>query len=184
MPCEVRFVRLPSSSGRLIRASITDITERKRSDAIAAGERRVFEKIAANAPLSSVLEAICEVIERAMAGGCCAINLFDPERQVLSFGAAPSLPRAFVAAMDRTPIGIRFGSCAAAVYLSRQVTVADIETDALWEFRREAAAHARTARRLVRAHSRLGRARFSGPSPSTSANQACLARATTSSCRA
>jgi diguanylate cyclase (GGDEF)-like protein/PAS domain S-box-containing protein len=142
MPCEVRFVRLPSSSGRLIRASITDITERKRGDAIAAGERRVFEKIAANAPLSSVLEAICEVIERAMAGGCCAINLFDPERQVLSCGAAPSLPRAFVAAMDRTPIGIRFGSCSASVYLSRQVTVADIDTDALWQFRRDAAEHA------------------------------------------
>ena len=51
MPCEVRFVRLPSSNRRLIRASIIDITERKRSDAIAAGERRVFEKIAANAPL-------------------------------------------------------------------------------------------------------------------------------------
>jgi diguanylate cyclase (GGDEF)-like protein/PAS domain S-box-containing protein len=142
IPCEVRFVRLPSSSGRLIRASITDITERKRGDAIAAGERRVFEKIAANAPLSSVLEAICEVIERAMAGGSCAINLFDPERQVLSCGAAPSLPRAFVAAMDRTPIGIRFGSCSACVYLSRQVTVADIDTDALWQFRRDAAEHA------------------------------------------
>ncbi|GAC1503806.1 MAG: hypothetical protein NVS1B6_11390 [Steroidobacteraceae bacterium] len=52
MPCEVRFVRLPSSNRRLIRASITDITERKRADAIAAGERRVFEKIAANMPLS------------------------------------------------------------------------------------------------------------------------------------
>jgi diguanylate cyclase (GGDEF)-like protein/PAS domain S-box-containing protein len=142
IPCEVRFVRLPSSSGRLIRASITDITERKRGDAIAAGERRVFEKIAANAPLSSVLEAICEVIERAMAGGSCAINLYDPERQVLRCGAAPSLPRAFVAAMDRTPIGIRFGSCSASVYLSRQVTVADIDTDALWQFRRDAAEHA------------------------------------------
>jgi diguanylate cyclase (GGDEF)-like protein/PAS domain S-box-containing protein len=142
MPCEVRFVRLPSSNGRLIRASITDITERKRNDAIAAGERRVFEKIAANAPLTSALEAICEVIERVMAGGFCSISLFEAERQVLSFGVAPSLPRAFVAAMDRAPIGIRFGSCSAAVYLSRQVTVADIDTDALWEFRREAAAHA------------------------------------------
>ncbi len=142
LPCEVRFVRLPSSNLRLIRASITDITERKRSDAIAAGERRVFEKIAANAPLISVLEAISEVIERVMAGGSCAINLFDEDRQALSFGVAPSLPRAFVVAMDRTPVGIRFGSCSAAVYLSRQVTVADIETDALWEFRREAAQHA------------------------------------------
>jgi len=142
MPCEVRFVRLPSSNRRLIRASITDITERKRADAIAAGERRVFEKIAANAPLSSALRSICELIERVMAGSYCAINLLDPERQALNFGVAPNLPREFVAAMDSAPVGIRYGSCAAAVYLARQITVADIETDALWEFRREAALHA------------------------------------------
>lgn len=142
LPCEVRFVRLPSSNRRLIRASIIDITERKRADAIAAGERRVFEKIAANAPLASVLEAISEVIERVMVESCCSINLLDRERQVLSFGVAPRLSREFVAAMDGAPIGIRFGSCAAAVYLGRQVTVADIETDAFWEFRREAAQHA------------------------------------------
>jgi diguanylate cyclase (GGDEF)-like protein/PAS domain S-box-containing protein len=142
VPCEVRFVRLPSSNSRLIRASITDITERKRGDAIAAGERRIFEKIAANAPLDLVLESIGEVIERVMPGGHCTINLFDAEHQVLNYGVAPSLPRAFVAAMDRSPVGIRYGSCAAAVYLARQVSVADIETDALWEFRREAARHA------------------------------------------
>jgi diguanylate cyclase (GGDEF)-like protein/PAS domain S-box-containing protein len=142
MPCEVRFVRLPSSNRRLIRASITDITERKRAEAIAAGERRVFEKIAANAPLTSALESICELIERVMVESYCAINLLDNERQVLNFGVAPKLPREFVAAMDGAPIGIRFGSCAAAVYLARQITVADIETDALWEFRREAALHA------------------------------------------
>jgi len=132
-------VRLPSSNRRLIRASITDITERKRADAIAAGERRVFEKIAANAPLNSALRSICELIERVMAGSYCAINLLDPERQALNFGVAPNLPREFVAAMDSAPVGIRYGSCAAAVYLARQITVADIETDALWEFRREAA---------------------------------------------
>jgi diguanylate cyclase (GGDEF)-like protein/PAS domain S-box-containing protein len=142
MPCEVRFVRLPSSNRRLIRASITDITERKRAEAIAAGERRVFEKIAANAPLSSALESICELIERVMAESYCAVNLLDHERQALTFGAAPHLPREFVAAMDGVPVGIRFGSCSAAVYLARQVTVADVEADALWEFRREAAQRA------------------------------------------
>ncbi len=142
MPCEVRFVRLPSSNRRLIRASITDITERKRADAIAAGERRVFEKIAANAPLSTALASICELIERVLAESYCAINLLDRDRQTLSFGVAPNLPREFVAAMDCTPVGIRYGSCAAAVYLERQITVADIETDALWEYRREAAQHA------------------------------------------
>ena len=139
MPCEVRFVRLPSSNRRLIRASITDITERKRAEAIAAGERRVFEKIAANAPLSSALESICGLIERVMAESCCAVSLLDQERQVLAFGAAPHLPREFVAALDGVPVGIRFGSCSAAVYLARQITVADIDSDALWEFRREAA---------------------------------------------
>ncbi len=138
-PCEVRFVRLPSSNRRLLRASIIDISERKRADAIASGERRVFEKIAANAPLTAVLEAICELIQRAMPESCCAINLLDREKQALSVGVSPNLPREFVQAMDYAPVGIRFGSCSAAVYLSRLVTVADIETDALWEYRRVAA---------------------------------------------
>lgn len=142
VPCEVRLVRLPSSNRRLLRASIIDITERKRAEAVAAGERRVFEKIAANAPLATVLDALCEVIERATSDGLCAINLLDRDRQALTCGAAPHLPREFVAAMDCAPIGIRFGSCSAAVYLGRQVTVADVESDALWEFRREAARHA------------------------------------------
>ena len=102
----------------------------------------MFEKIAANAPLSSALESICEVIERAMPDSCCAINLLDREKQALSLGVAPNLPRPFVVAMDYAPVGIRFGSCAAAVYLNRLVIVADIQTDALWEFRREAALHA------------------------------------------
>jgi diguanylate cyclase (GGDEF)-like protein/PAS domain S-box-containing protein len=120
---------------------VRDSTERKRADAIAAGERRVFEKIAANAPLSEALEAIVEVIERVMVDSFCAVNLLDHERRVLSFGVAPRLPRAFLLAMDHAPIGMRFGSCSAAVHLSRSITVSDIEVDALWECRREAARH-------------------------------------------
>jgi diguanylate cyclase (GGDEF)-like protein/PAS domain S-box-containing protein len=118
---------------------IRDITERHLAEVAMRGERRVFEKIAANAPLNSALDAICEVIERVMPDGKCAISLLDQERQALSVGVAPSLPRRFLAAMDFSPIGIRFGSCAAAVYLGGPVTVSDIESDALWEFRREAA---------------------------------------------
>jgi diguanylate cyclase (GGDEF)-like protein/PAS domain S-box-containing protein len=121
---------------------IRDITERKRADAIATGERRIFEKIAANAPLPLVLESIAEVIERVLSYAFCAINLLDEAAAVLNYAVAPRLPREFVVAMDRAPIGIRFGSCSAAVYLARQVTVADIETDALWEYRRDAARRA------------------------------------------
>jgi len=139
IPCEVRFVRLPSSNRRLIRASITDITERKRAEAIAAGERRVFEKIAANAPLQAVLEAISEVIERVMPASFCAINLLDQERRTLSFRVASRLPREFVVAMDGAPAGLRFGSCAAAAHLARPVVIADVGTDPVWEYRRDAA---------------------------------------------
>jgi len=139
LPCEVRFVRLPSFNRRLIRASITDIAARKRGEAIAAGERRVFEQIAANAPLDAVLGAIAEVIERVMPRSNCAINLLDGEHGVLNFGVAPSLPREFLVAMDGTPIGMRYGSCAAAVHTARAVMVADIAHDDSWEFRRDAA---------------------------------------------
>ncbi len=142
IPCEVRFVRLPSANRRLIRASITDITERKRADAIAAGERRVFEAVAANAPLSSALEAIAEVIERVVPESFCAINLFDRERRTLCAGVAPRLPREFVVAMDDAPAGLRFGSCAAAAELGRPVLTADIAADPYWECRREAASNA------------------------------------------
>ena len=48
IPCEVRFVRLPSSGGGLIRASIIDIAERKQAELVAAGERRALEKIASS----------------------------------------------------------------------------------------------------------------------------------------
>jgi diguanylate cyclase (GGDEF)-like protein/PAS domain S-box-containing protein len=141
-PCEVRFVRLPSSRGSLIRASITDITERKRAELIGAGERRAFEKIASSEPLSGALTAITEVVERVLPDAICCIRLYDPVRKTLVHAAGPSLPRRYVALMDNVPAEIRFGSCAAAVSLQRQIIVPDIANDALWEHRRAAAIHA------------------------------------------
>ncbi len=142
IPCEVRFVRLPSSAGSLIRASITDITERKRAELIGAGERRAFEKIASNEPLSGALTAITEVVERVLPDAICCIRLYDPDKRTLSHAAGPSLPREYVALMENVPAEIRFGSCAAAVSLQRQIIVPDIAKDALWEHRREAALRA------------------------------------------
>ena len=142
IPCEVRFVRLPSSSGSLIRASIIDITERKRAELIAAGERRAFEKIASSEPLSGALTAITEVVERVLSDAICCIRLYDPVKRTLAHAAGPSLPREYVALMDDVPTEIRFGSCAAAIALQRQIIVPDIAKDALWEHRREAALRA------------------------------------------
>ena len=139
IPSEVRFVRLPSSNGGLIRASIIDITERKQAELIAAGERRALEKIASSEPLEAALASITEVVERVLPASICCIRLFDPEKRVLRHVTGKNLPREYVALMDDYPAEIRFGSCAAAIALQRQIIVPDISKDALWEHRREAA---------------------------------------------
>jgi len=142
IPCEVRFVRLPSSRGRLIRASVLDITDRKRAELIAAGERRAFEKIASSEPLVVALSSITDVVERVLPDAICCIRLLDAARGVLTHAAGASLPREYTALMDGVPAEIRFGSCAAAIVLRRQIIVPDIAKDALWEHRREAALRA------------------------------------------
>ena len=61
--CEVRLVRLPSGSRRLVRGSIADISERKRAERLAAAEREVFAQLTGNAPLSQVLASITRLLE-------------------------------------------------------------------------------------------------------------------------
>lgn len=142
IPCEVRWVRLQSAARRLVRGSITDITERKRIELLAAGERRVFERLAANVDLRIALEAITDVVERAAPGSVCAIRLLSADGTRLHLCSGPRLPDQYAKAMEGVEIAVRNGSCAAAVYLQRQVIVADITRDALWENCREAAAAA------------------------------------------
>jgi len=139
VPSEVRLIRLPSSSGQLVRGSITDITERKRAEQLAAGEKRVFERLAANVDLSTTLSAITEMVEKVNRDAVCAISLLVDRGEKLRISAAPSLPSTYVQAMANVSCGLRNGSCAAAVYLRRQIIVADISRDALWENRREPA---------------------------------------------
>ena len=136
---EVRLVRLPSAGDGLIRGSILDITERKQSELIAAGERRALEKIASSEPLDVALSSITEVVERVLPAAICCIRLYDPVKRTLKHLTGRSLPREYVLLMDNYPAEIRFGSCAAAIALQRQIIVPDIAKDALWEHRRDAA---------------------------------------------
>jgi diguanylate cyclase (GGDEF)-like protein/PAS domain S-box-containing protein len=133
IPCEVRLVRLPSSSQRLIRGSIADITERKRAELLAMGERRVFERITGNVALPDTLEAIAEAAERVTPDALCAVSLYHAADEALGHVAGRRLPQHFRRVLESVPVGARNGSCAAAVYLQRQVVVAEIARDALWE---------------------------------------------------
>jgi len=46
IPCEVRFSQLPSDERRLVRVSITDITERKREEALSHAQNKILEMVA------------------------------------------------------------------------------------------------------------------------------------------
>jgi diguanylate cyclase (GGDEF)-like protein/PAS domain S-box-containing protein len=132
IPCEVRFARLPSSRRRLIRASVIDISARKRAEVMDHAERQVLGLIAANAPLERTLTVICRALERLDSGVRCAAMLVDQDRCRLRVAAAPSLPGALRSVLDGAEIGLKSGSAAAAASMSRQVIVQDLGTDMTW----------------------------------------------------
>ena len=132
VPCEVRFIRLPSSKQRLIRASILDIGARRHADVLAYGERRVLELVAANAPLEKTLASVVRLIEQLHPGVASAINLLDAEAGELELAASSGLPSTLAEQLAKLPIGLRSGSCGVAASLGRQVVVRDIANDPLW----------------------------------------------------
>jgi diguanylate cyclase (GGDEF)-like protein/PAS domain S-box-containing protein len=134
--CEIRLARLPSGNRRLVRGSIADISERKRSERMATAENRVFEQVTRNAPLAEVLASIARLVESAAPGTCCSVAMLTEDGHAFALVIAPQLPEELRAALQSS-IGIRGGSCAAAVYLGRQVLVADLGKDPFWHERRE-----------------------------------------------
>jgi diguanylate cyclase (GGDEF)-like protein/PAS domain S-box-containing protein len=132
IPCEVRFIRLPSSKQRLIRASILDVGARRHADTLAYGERRVLELVAANAPLEKTLNAAVRLIEQLHPDVSAAIQLLDTNAAELVLATSAGLPPAVTALLARLPVGLRAGSCGVAASLGRQVVVRDVATDPLW----------------------------------------------------
>ena len=137
--CEVRLARLPSGKRRLVRGSIADISERKRAERMASAEHRVFEQVTRNAPLPEVLASITRLVESAAPGTAASVAMLTEDGHAFACTVAPQLPEALRTALERSSIGIRCGSCAAAVYLGRQVLVADLGKDPFWLEHRELA---------------------------------------------
>ena len=140
--CEVRLVRLPSGGRRLVRGSIADISQRKRAERMASAERQVFEQVTRNAPLTEVLSSITLLIETAIAGATASVSLLAADGKSFSALVAPRMAAGLRAVLEHASVGIRAGSCAASVYLGRQVLVADLTKDPFWQEVRAAAVSA------------------------------------------
>jgi diguanylate cyclase (GGDEF)-like protein/PAS domain S-box-containing protein len=135
---EVRLVPLPGDA-RLMRASITDVTDRRRTQDIMSGERHVFERMAADAPLREVLEAIVDLVARVSGEPLVGIARLAADGQRFAEVLGARLPAALREAEEQTAIDVRNGSSAAAVYLGRTVIVGNVRTDPYWQRLRELA---------------------------------------------
>ena len=139
IPCEVRLTRLESGDRRLVRASITDITERNRAEILAAGEKSVLEQVASNAVLSDVLDSITETVGEVTGDANCAILLLDHDGEHLVVGSAPRLPAELVAALGPIPVASLTDRPATDKTLAETVITADMGSDPIWSRHRELA---------------------------------------------
>jgi len=135
-------VSLSALRGRHYQAIIRDISQRKRREALLAGENRVLEIVARGDSLADILDSLCLLVEEQSSGVLASILLMDPNGKQLRHGGAPNLPKAYTKAIDGAFIGPAVGSCGTAAYRAEQVIVSDIAADPLWaDFRELALAH-------------------------------------------
>src|SRR5467141_3307984 len=135
-------ISLSALRGQHYQAIIRDISQRKRREALLAGENRVLEMVAKGDSLSDILDNLCLLVEEQSSGVLASILLMDPNGKQLRHGAAPHLPKTYTEAIDGAFIGPAVGSCGTAAYRAEQVIVSDIAVDPLWaDFRDLALAH-------------------------------------------
>jgi diguanylate cyclase (GGDEF)-like protein/PAS domain S-box-containing protein len=128
-------------SMRLMADEAADLAHRVReselTERVAVASRAVLEQLTGTSPLADILASITRFIEAVGAGTVCSIAVLAPHAQAFSYLVSPRLPDKLRAALEHCAVDIRNGSCAASVYLGRQVLVADIATDPFWDGPRE-----------------------------------------------
>jgi len=109
-----------------------DQGQQEKEEPFYAGQTRVLEMVAANAPLPEILTNLVLLMEAQAEGMLCSILVLTADGMRVRHGAAPSLPEAYVKAVNGAPIGPRNGSCGTAMYLKKPVAVTNVMTDPLW----------------------------------------------------
>ena len=140
IPCEVRLSRLPAGNQKLVRGSITDISERKRNETIAFAQNKILEMIAASKPYDRTLRAICRCVERISDDFRAAVMQFDPQRNSLHVLQAPSLAEPFKLCLDFVDASADSITCGAAVSSGKDRFSTDVRNDGAWKPHRKPAA--------------------------------------------
>jgi two-component system, cell cycle sensor histidine kinase and response regulator CckA len=109
------------------------------NEALLETQNHVLELIARDVPLHQTLTVLLQSIEAQTPDTLSSILLLDPDGIHIRHGAAPSLPEAYVRAIDGAAIGPSVGSCGTAAYHGESVITEDITTDPRWDGYREIA---------------------------------------------
>ncbi|MEM7432278.1 MAG: EAL domain-containing protein [Pseudomonadota bacterium] len=140
IPTEVRFSRLPSRSRRLIRGSITDISERKNAEALAYAQNKILEMIAASMPYARTLRAICRCVEKINTEFRAAITEVSSKGRQLVIAQAPSLPEPFKNCIDMADVSDESITAGRAVHRQDDQICSDIAHSPTWRPYRKVAA--------------------------------------------
>jgi len=112
----------------------TDIDDRKRAEAILAGQKRLLEMVAGGCSLMVVLEELCALFEDTARGCHCSVFLLDPTGTRFQVCAGVSLPASFRESLQGRLVGTGDeGPCALAVYTKEQVISIDVATETRWQ---------------------------------------------------
>ena len=129
----VRSNPLDDGSGRWIGCA-TDVHEQTVRYQKDQSQIAILNLVTSNAPLPSVLEALCRLGEEQLSGSACTILLLNEEGTEFAEGSAAAfLPEHLRALLVGTKIGPRVGSCGTAAFERRDVISGDIMTDPLWQ---------------------------------------------------
>jgi len=132
IPCEVRLSRLPAGKKKLIRASITDIADRKRNEMLGFAQNKILEMIAASVPHERTLRTVCRSVEKISDEFRAAVMQLGPRGQTLSVSQAPSVPESFKLLLNFVEVGEGSINCGAAVHHGEDRFTADIASDEAW----------------------------------------------------
>ncbi len=140
IPCEVRLSRIPDGDKYLIRASITDIGERKRNESLAYAQNKILEMIAASVPYERTLRAICRCVEKIDPQFRAAVMQLDASGSSLSVAQAPSLPEPFKLFLDRVDVGPESITCGSSVHYDEDRFARNVARSKSWQPHRKLAA--------------------------------------------
>ena len=112
--------------------SHTDISERKREEALQVAEKQTLELVAKGRHLNDVLTFMCRAIEAVTEPMLCSVMLVSKDKTSLVFSAGPSLPEEYTCLLTSIPIGPTVGPCGTAAYHGTPIIAEDITVHPLW----------------------------------------------------